>query len=66
MATVSLHITSEVARNSDLFGLLGDVPVQRIDVDNEARLREFEVLWRENALQKELVMQTLFEALFES
>ncbi|KAJ5360576.1 hypothetical protein N7517_009767 [Penicillium concentricum] len=61
MAGVSLHITSEVALKSGLFGLLGDAPVQMVDVDDEARVREFQALYREHAFEKEPVVQTLFE-----
>lgn len=56
MAGVSLHITREVALRSGLFGLLGDAPVQMVDVDDEARLREFQALYREHALEKEPVV----------
>ncbi|KUM61872.1 hypothetical protein ACN42_g5226 [Penicillium freii] len=56
----------EVALKSDLFGLLGDAPVQMADVDDEARLREFQALYREHALEKEPVVQTLFETFTSS
>ncbi|KAB8228907.1 2EXR domain-containing protein [Aspergillus alliaceus] len=61
MAAVSLHITRKAALRSGLFGLLGDAPVQMVDVDNKARLREFQALFREHALEKEPAVQTLFE-----
>ncbi|KAB8256151.1 hypothetical protein BDV32DRAFT_161365 [Aspergillus pseudonomiae] len=63
MVAVSLHITREVALRSGLFGLLGDAPVQMVDVDDEARLRKFQALFREHALDKEPAVQTLFELL---
>ncbi|KAJ6128147.1 hypothetical protein N7471_009364 [Penicillium samsonianum] len=66
MAGVSLHITREVALRSGLFGPLGDAPVQMVDVDDEARLREFQALYREHALEKEPVVQTLFETFTSS
>jgi hypothetical protein len=62
MAAVSLHIPREAALRSGLFGLLGDAPVQMVDVGDEARLREFQALFREHALEKEPAVQTLFEA----
>ncbi|KNG88160.1 hypothetical protein ANOM_003349 [Aspergillus nomiae NRRL 13137] len=63
MVAVSLHITREVALRSGLFGLLGDAPVQMVDVDDEARLRKFQALFREHALEKEPALQILFELL---
>lgn len=64
MAGVSLHITKEVALRSGLFGLLGDAPVQMVDVDDEARLREFQALYREYALEKEPVVQMHWRPLY--
>lgn len=61
VAAVSLHITKEAALRSGLFGPLGDAPVQMVDVNDEARLREFQALFREHALEKEPAVQTLFE-----
>ncbi|KAJ5146075.1 uncharacterized protein N7515_000639 [Penicillium bovifimosum] len=61
MVGVTLHITREVALRSGLFGLLGDAPVQMVDVDDEARLREYHALFREHALETEPVVETLFE-----
>lgn len=66
MAGVSLHITREVALRSGLFGLLGDAPVQMVDVDDDARLREFQALYREHVLEKEPVVETIFEAFTSS
>ncbi|KAJ5864483.1 uncharacterized protein N7529_006399 [Penicillium soppii] len=66
MAAVFLHIIREVALRSGLFGLLGDAPVQMVDVDDEARLREFQALYQEHALEKEPVVQTLFETFTSS
>ncbi|KAE8318268.1 hypothetical protein BDV41DRAFT_572258 [Aspergillus transmontanensis] len=63
MAAVSLHIARGVALRSGLFGLLGDAPVQMVDVDDEARLRKFHALFREHALEKEPAVQALFELL---
>ncbi|GAB1201479.1 hypothetical protein APSETT445_000053 [Aspergillus pseudonomiae] len=63
MVAVSLHITREVALGSGLFGLLGDAPVQMVDVDDEARLRKFQAVFREHALENEPAVQTLFELL---
>jgi hypothetical protein len=62
LAGVSLHITREAALSSGLFGLLGDAPVQMVDVDDEARLRGFQALFREHALEKEPAAQVLFES----
>ncbi|KAE8365719.1 hypothetical protein BDV27DRAFT_144184 [Aspergillus caelatus] len=61
MVAVTLHISREAALRSGLFGLLGDAPVQMVDVDDEARLREFQALFRERALENEPAVQTLFE-----
>jgi hypothetical protein len=61
MAAVSLHISRAVALRSGLFVLLGDAPVQIVDVGDEARLREFQALYREHVLEKEPVVQTLFK-----
>jgi hypothetical protein len=66
MVAVSLHIPREAALRSGLFGLLGDAPVQMVDVGDEARLREFQSLFREHALKKEPAVQTLFEAFTSS
>ncbi|KAK5993503.1 hypothetical protein PT974_06935 [Cladobotryum mycophilum] len=66
MAAVSLHITREAALRSGLFGLLGDAPVQMVDVDDEARLREFHALFMENALDKEPAVKTRFETFLGS
>lgn len=66
MAAVSLHIPRESALSSGLFGLLGDAPVQLVDVGDEARLREFQILFSEHALEKEPAVQTLFEAFTSS
>lgn len=53
MAAVSLHVSMDAAVNSGLFGLLGDAPVQMIDVDANARLREFEEFFFSHALERE-------------
>ncbi|KAJ5799249.1 uncharacterized protein N7518_001317 [Penicillium psychrosexuale] len=66
MAGVSLHITREAALRSGLFGLLGDAPVQMVDVDDKARLREFEALFREHTVEKEPAVQRLFDAFTSS
>ncbi|KAJ5165279.1 uncharacterized protein N7500_007109 [Penicillium coprophilum] len=66
MAAVSLHITREAALRSGLFGLLGDAPVQMVAVDDESQLREFHALYQEHALEKEPVVQTLFETFTSS
>jgi hypothetical protein len=66
MAAVSLHITREAALRSGLFGLLGDAPVQMVDVDDEARLREFQALFREHALGEEPAVQMLFDTFTSS
>ncbi|KAF4292865.1 hypothetical protein KXX33_009211 [Aspergillus fumigatus] len=63
MAAVSLHIPPEAARRSGLFGLLGDAPVQMVDVGDVTRLRQFQALFVEHALAKEPAVQALFEAL---
>lgn len=61
MVAVSLHIPREAALNSGLFGLLGDAPVQMVDVGDHIALREFEALFRQHALDKEPAVQTLFD-----
>lgn len=61
MAAVSLHITEEAALQSGLFGLLGDAPVQMVDFKDDARLREFQALFEQHALDKEPVVQTFFK-----
>ena len=61
MAAVSLHISMEAALRSGLFGLLGDAPVQMVDVGDEAQLRKFQALFEEHALEKEPTVKTLFE-----
>ncbi|KAE8418057.1 hypothetical protein BDV36DRAFT_283196 [Aspergillus pseudocaelatus] len=61
MAAVSLHISREAVLRSALFGLLGDAPVQMVDVDDEAQLRKFQALFKEHALEKEPAVKTLFE-----
>jgi hypothetical protein len=65
MAAVSLHITREVALNCGLFGLLGDAPVQLVDLSDGARLAEFHALFKEHVFEREPAAQALFE-LFES
>ncbi|UKZ78341.1 hypothetical protein TrVFT333_006078 [Trichoderma virens FT-333] len=66
MAAVSLHITTEAAMGSGLFGLLGDAPVQLVDFDDEARLRQFYELFKEHSLDYEPAVQTLFELFLSS
>ncbi|OQE39991.1 hypothetical protein PENCOP_c006G04200 [Penicillium coprophilum] len=66
MAAVSLHLTREAALRSGLFGLLGDAPVQMVDIDDESHLREFQALYQEHALEKEPLVQTLFETFTSS
>ncbi|KAF3074514.1 hypothetical protein CFAM422_003563 [Trichoderma lentiforme] len=66
MGAISLHISAEAALGSGLFGLLGDAPVQLVDFDDEARLRRFYTLFKENALDEEPVVQTLFELFLSS
>lgn len=63
MAGVSLHIAEEAALQSGLFGLLGDAPVQMVDINNKAQIREFEALYRDHALQEKSLVQRLFEGL---
>ncbi|GAM42379.1 hypothetical protein TCE0_044r16299 [Talaromyces pinophilus] len=63
MAAISLHITRESAVRSGLFGLLGDAPIQLIGVGDEIRLREYEGIYREHALDKEPKVQKIFEVL---
>jgi hypothetical protein len=66
MAAVSLHITREEALRSGLFELLGDAPVQMVDVGDVAQLREFQALSREHTLENEPAVQTLFDAFISS
>ncbi|CRG89004.1 hypothetical protein PISL3812_06039 [Talaromyces islandicus] len=61
MAAVSLHIPKDAALRSGLFGLLGDAPVQMVDVGDHVALREFQTLFRQHALDKEPALQTLFD-----
>jgi hypothetical protein len=63
---VSLHITREAALRSGLFGLLGDAHIQMVDVDDEGRLREFQALFGEHALEREPAARTLFDAFISS
>jgi hypothetical protein len=65
MAAVSLHIPKEAALRSGSFGLLGDAPVQMVDVGDRVALWEFQTLFRQYALDKEPAVQTLFD-LFKS
>lgn len=53
MAAVSLHVSREAASKSGLFGLLGDAPVQMVDVNDNARLERFETFYNNNAIEKE-------------
>jgi hypothetical protein len=61
MAAVSLHIPKEVALRSGLFGLLGDAPVQMVDVGDHVALWKFQTLFRQYASDKEPAVQTLFD-----
>ncbi|KAJ5219969.1 hypothetical protein N7468_009173 [Penicillium chermesinum] len=61
MAAVSLHITKEVARESGMFGLLGDAPVQMIKVGDTDRLSRFETLYRQNTSGCDTEVQYLFD-----
>ncbi|KAL7941007.1 hypothetical protein V8C42DRAFT_199612 [Trichoderma barbatum] len=61
MVAISLHITKDAAIGSGLFGLLGDAPVQLVDFDDQARLRQFYALFMENTLNEEPVVQMLFD-----
>lgn len=62
MLAISLHIDIEAARRSGIFGLLGDAPVQMIDVLDIDRLEKFEALFNAHALKKEDEhVQTLFK-----
>jgi hypothetical protein len=63
MAAISLHITRESAVRSGLFGLLGDAPIQLIDVGDEIRLREYEGIYREHDPDKEPKVRKIFEVL---
>ncbi|KUL85780.1 hypothetical protein ZTR_07394 [Talaromyces verruculosus] len=63
MAAVSLHITKESAVRSGLFGLLGDAPIQLIDVADEVQLRKYEAIYREHLTDKEPKVQKVFDVL---
>ncbi|EED13984.1 hypothetical protein TSTA_102140 [Talaromyces stipitatus ATCC 10500] len=64
MAAISLHITKESAVKSGIFGLLGDAPIQLIDVGDEVRLRKYEAICKEHMLyDKEPKVQKMFEVL---
>ncbi|EAW24767.1 uncharacterized protein NFIA_102520 [Aspergillus fischeri NRRL 181] len=53
MAAVSLHITGEAALRSGLVWLLGNAPVQMVDVGDEDQLRGFQALSGDYTLEKE-------------
>ncbi|KAL7923818.1 hypothetical protein ACQKWADRAFT_29529 [Trichoderma austrokoningii] len=61
MAVVSLHITQEAALRSGLFGLLGDAPVQMVDLDDDGRLGQFYELFKQNPVDGEPEVQILFD-----
>ena len=63
IAAISLHITRESAVRSGLFGLLGDAPIQLIDVGDEVLLREYEGIYKEHGSEKEPKVQKIFEVL---
>ncbi|KAF3405526.1 hypothetical protein DPV78_002527 [Talaromyces pinophilus] len=63
MAAVSLHITKESAVRSGLFGLLGDAPIQLIDVADEVQLRKYEAIYRGHLTDKEPKVQKVFDVL---
>lgn len=63
MAAVSLHITKESAVRSGLFGLLGDAPIQLIDVADEVQLRKYEAIYREHLTDKKPKVQKVFDVL---
>lgn len=42
MDMVVLHVSEEAARQSGLFGLLGDAPVQLVDVNDTKRIAQFQ------------------------
>lgn len=50
---VSLHIDYKAALKSGLFGLLGDAPVQMVDINDLDRLGKFEALFDKYALGRE-------------
>lgn len=65
MAAVSLHIDREITLPSELFGLLGDAPIQMIDCYDSVRLESFEV-WSQQCTEiKEPGIHKLFQ-LFKS
>ena len=66
IVAVSLHITRDEALKSGLFGLLGDAPVQMVDVKDTDRLGQFENLFQAHALEKEPGVQALFGELGSS
>lgn len=61
MAAIALHITRDLAVRSGLFGLLGDAPIQLIDVGDEVQLRKYEGIYREHGPDKEPKVQKIFE-----
>lgn len=63
MAAVSLHITKESAIKSGLFSLLGNAPIQLIDVADEILLRKYEAIYREHLIDKEPKFQKVFDVL---
>jgi len=41
MRTIIIHASYKYAAKTDIFGLLGDAPVQIVDVSDEARVKAF-------------------------
>ncbi|KAJ5738491.1 hypothetical protein N7493_001646 [Penicillium malachiteum] len=63
LLAVSVHVSQAVALRSELFGPLGDEPVQIIDTDDHARLSRFEPLYEEDTSTKEPDVQHLFKVM---
>lgn len=57
--TVVIHASVEAARNSGLFGLLGDAPLQLVDATDARKIARFQALWETN-LQRDMAPESFF------
>ncbi|KAL7946142.1 hypothetical protein V8C42DRAFT_322596 [Trichoderma barbatum] len=61
---ICIHVTTEQAADSGLFGLLLDAPVQLVDYDDEKKLRAFHALFQEgHSNYKRLEVSKLFDTI---
>ncbi|KAJ5100374.1 hypothetical protein N7456_006426 [Penicillium angulare] len=63
MAVVPLHGDKEAARRSGLFGVLGDVPIQIVALNDITRLSNFKVFFQKYIMVDKKKVQTLFQLL---